>query len=73
MNKLFQVHKLNASGLDAAKCIAQQFNNVAEYIENLPDGREKSIALTKLEEACFFAKKAIAVLPENQEKPNDQN
>lgn len=29
-------------------------------------GREFAIVMTKLEEACFFAKKAMALQPENQ-------
>lgn len=66
MNKLFQVHKLNEAGLQKAQELAEQFNNVATFLDGIADGREKSIALTKLEEACFFAKKSIAIDPENQ-------
>lgn len=36
------------------------FTNVTEFIlENLQDSREKSLALTKLEEACMWAIKGI--------------
>jgi hypothetical protein len=33
----------------------------------IPASRELSIVRTKLEEACFFAKKGIANVPENQQ------
>ncbi len=36
------------------------FTDTAEFIlENLKDSREKSLALTKLEEACMWAIKSI--------------
>ena len=58
---MFDTHKLNEKG----------FNEMAEYkhaiskavtqvLELMPEGREKSIFKTKIEEAVFFGAKAIA-------------
>lgn len=68
MDPLFRVHRLNESGLNKADKLANCFTQLKESIDEMVPGssREKSIALTKLEEACFFAKKSIANLPENQ-------
>lgn len=61
MNKLFQVHRLNQDGMYKANEIAHAFNDLLVRLEILcPDGREFAIAKTKLEEAAFFAKKAMA-------------
>ena len=38
----------------------EEFTKITTYIlENLKDSREKSLALTKLEEACMWAIKGI--------------
>lgn len=38
----------------------EEFTKITAYIlENLKDGREKSLVLTKLEEACMWAIKGI--------------
>lgn len=67
MNKEFEVHKLNEPGINNAKKIASMFNQLIEELKTVcPDGREFSIVRTKLEEACFFAKKSMASRTFNQ-------
>lgn len=67
LNKEFKVYKLNDEGIDKAVEIAVVFDNLLNQLEMLcSEGREFSIVKTKLEEACFFAKKSIAVDPANQ-------
>lgn len=69
MNPEFQVHMLNDNGIDKAKMIASIFDHaLSELITMLPAGRELAIVKTKMEEACFFAKKAMANAPENQKE-----
>lgn len=64
----FDVHILNPNGIKAARNIAEAFSQCLERIDALLPGnsREKSIVVMKLQEACFFAKKGIAVRPDNQ-------
>ncbi len=68
MRKEFQVHLLNEQGIDKARQLAEAFSTLLDKIDELCPGnsREKSIAITDLEKASFNAKRAIAVLPENQ-------
>lgn len=66
MHKAFRVHMLSEKGKAAASEIAAAFDDLgARLFLLVPDGRERSIVMTKLEEACFFAKKAIAEIPGN--------
>lgn len=69
MNKEFAVHLLNRDGKEKAQLIAEAFNTLLESLQQglVPPGRELAIVKTKLEEACFFAKKGMASLPENQD------
>lgn len=69
IDPLFQFHKLNEQGQQNAICIAELFTRLLNDLQPLLplQSRELSIVRTKLEEACFFAKKAVAVLPENQQ------
>jgi len=75
LHKEFEVHQLNEEGVKKARQLALAFDGLLTGVEELcgvtsqgatPVGRELSIVRTKLEEACFFAKKAIALIPENQ-------
>jgi len=69
MDPLFEVHKLNEEGFKKAALLATAYENLATAIEECVGtgpSREKALARTKLEESCFFAKKALAVNPANQ-------
>jgi len=61
MNKEFQTHKLDDAGFEKARSIAEAFDECLEKLKWLCfEGREFSIAKTKLEEAAFYAKKSMA-------------
>jgi hypothetical protein len=67
MDPAFEVHMLNEIGKKKAVDIAMSFNALLITLTDYcPTGRELAIVKTKLEEACFFAKKAMASQPENQ-------
>lgn len=67
VNKLFEVHLLNNQGIRKAAAIAMAFDDLlSELSLHCPESREFSIVKTKLEEAAFFAKKAMSVQAENQ-------
>jgi hypothetical protein len=68
VDPLFEVHMLNDTGKTKAKVIATLFNDCLTQLSALcPVGRELAIVKTKMEEACFFAKKAMANDKENQQ------
>ena len=61
MHDAFAVHMLTDEGKIKARGIAEAFDGLLSALTSLaPDGREMAIVRTKLEEACFFAKKAMA-------------
>ncbi|HEY5657924.1 MAG TPA: hypothetical protein VIY27_09060 [Myxococcota bacterium] len=64
----FNVHILNEDGIDKARRIGSVFTLTLEGIEEIcgADGREMAIVRTKLQEAAFFAKRAMALRAENQ-------
>ncbi len=67
MRQEFQVHVLNDQGLDKARQLGEVFSTALEGIEAIiPQGRERALVVTKLQEASFFAKRAIATDPSNQ-------
>lgn len=68
-DNLFKYHKLNLEGQAKAVAIQGIFELCLENLKkNCPDNcREFSVTKTKLEEACFFAKKSMAIQKENQD------
>ena len=69
MHEAFGVHMLNEEGKTRAIGIAESFDNLLSHLKVLGvDGRYLAIVTTKMEEACFFAKKGMASKEENQLK-----
>ncbi len=67
-NPEFAVHMLNDSGKAHAKTIQETFDNCLNRLGlYCMEGRSLNIVKIKLEEACFFAKKAMAINLENQQ------
>lgn len=66
----FTVHQLNEHGLEEALIVAGLFSDFLRRLEqHLPDQtqeRERSLIITHLQEAAFWAKRAIAEQPVNQ-------
>lgn len=63
---MFETHKLNNEGfmdMELYKNTMAKAVNLAKMM--MPESREKSIFITKIEEAVFFGAKAIASKPEN--------
>ena len=58
MHSAFKVNVLTEERLDDMREIAELFNDLYETLRaKCADGRELSLVKTKLEEACFYAKK----------------
>ena len=69
MHKAFEVHMLNTRGRDKSAEIAAAFDGLLERLTPMVvDPRLLAIVTTKLEEACFFAKKGMASQEDNQER-----
>jgi hypothetical protein len=69
----FDVHILNPAGIASARDIASGFSILLNDLEAIcgKDGREMALVRTHLQEAAFFAKRAMAMRPENQNKVDD--
>jgi len=66
----FKVHMLNETGIARAKQLAESFSNLLTVIEEMAKGSPRELALvrTKLQEASFWAKRAVACDPKNHQK-----
>lgn len=64
----FQVHRLNDAGMAKAIKIAEDFSALLIAAEETcgSGGREMALVRTHLEQAAFYAKRAMASKEENQ-------
>jgi len=61
MHEAFEVHMLTDHGKTQATLIAEAFDGLLDLLSPIVgEGRELALVRTKLEEACFFAKKGMA-------------
>lgn len=61
LRKRYEFHSTGDEQRTKHDALREEIYRSAKYVdENVPSGREKSLALTKLEEAKFWANAAIA-------------
>lgn len=61
MLKTFAYHKPSAAALEVITELREAFSELSEFIQRMDNSREKSIALTKLEEAAMWAIKGVVI------------
>lgn len=63
----FHYHSPSPAGVERHAALSNAFEALANLVyETVPDGREQSLALTKLEEAKFWASAGVARNPETR-------
>ena len=62
VGKSYQYHKPSADGLDKVAKLREAFSTVDDIVQELaPSSRERSLAITNLEQAAMWAIKAVVV------------
>jgi hypothetical protein len=68
VRKEFKFHLLNEEGKEKATKLASLYNDLCDEVSDIiaQGSPELTIAIRKLEESCFYAKKAMAEQERNQ-------
>lgn len=62
MNKSYQYHKPSAEGLEKVAKLREAFSTIDDIVQQLaPSSRERSLAITNIEQAAMWAIKAVVV------------
>lgn len=59
IKRRFSFHTADGPAIETMAAVRQAFVNLAMTLIDIPEGREKSLAYTHLEEAQFFANAAV--------------
>lgn len=66
----FKYHQLNDAGAAACDKIREGFTSLLDLVEaTIPASRERSLAVTKLQEACNWAVRGAAMQSSNRVAP----
>ncbi len=58
---MFETHKLNELGLKEVRDLKSSMSfTISRVMKTMPEGRDKAIFKTKIEEALFFGTRALA-------------
>lgn len=60
IDRAFNYHRPDEQAVKDHQMVRDECKDLAELFDSLPAGREKALAMTKLEEAMFWANAAIA-------------
>lgn len=67
MHAQFRTYRLNEAGQQKAEYIAEAFDELLTKLERVvPEGNQLGLCRNQLEQACFFAKKGMAMAGGNQ-------
>jgi hypothetical protein len=61
MSERFNFIKSNEASVEKIQEIREKCGTLGDFLETLPDCREKSLALTNLEQAAMWANRAVVV------------
>lgn len=62
MSKSYQYHKPSKDGLDKVAKLREAFSTIDDIVQDVaPQSRERSLAITNLEQAAMWAIKAVVV------------